>query len=193
VDAIGAARRPSTVPIADVALNGRDKKIVGQPNQLGAGGKFIQAASRPKAGNGSHRFELLTAKSLPQAVSNWLLVIPFKNRSVDGAAYLNDFRLGVTDLGGFGATLHVVPAALEPVLVLVRGIELFDKDILHVGKTGRGSPGNVVIVANQHTGNSRKAHADDVQAGAAEMNFVRNLWRGESHLRPSNEDGVAGS
>src|SRR5262245_51738687 len=181
------------MPVTDIALQCCDKEIVGQPDQPGARDEFIQAASRPKAGNGAHRFELLTAKGPPQAVGNGLFVIPFKNGSVDGAAYLNDFRLAVTDLDAFGATLHVVPAALEPVLILVRWIQLLDKHIFHVGETRRGGPGQVVIVANQHAGNSSKAHADDVQSRAAEMNFMRDLWRGESHLRPAHEDGVARS
>ena len=181
------------MPIANVTFNGSDKEIVCQPNQLGAGGKLIQVTSSPEACNGSHRLEFLAAKGPLQAVGDGLFVVPFKNGSVHGATNLNDFRLAVTDLDGFGTTLHVVPAALEPVLILVRRIDFLYKHIFHVRQTGSGRPGEVIIVANQHAGNSGKAHTDDVQASAAEMNLVGNLWRRESHLRSTDEDCVAGS
>src|SRR6185503_18468526 len=129
------------MPIANVALKGRHKEIVRQPNQLGAGGKAVQVTSRPEAGDASQRLELLTTEGALQAVSNRLFVVPFQNRAVHSAADFKNFVLAVPDLDGFSTTLHVVPATLEPVLITVRGIELFDKHVLHVGKTRRGSPG----------------------------------------------------
>src|SRR5262245_14285545 len=148
IDTISSLRRPAAMPITNVTLHRGDKEIVCQPDQLGAGGKLIQVARGPEAGDRSHRFEFFSSKGSLQAVGDRFFVVPLKNGPMDCAANLNDFRLAIANLNGFSPTLHVVPATLKPVLVLVRWIDLLHEYIFHVSQAGCGRPGQIVVVPN---------------------------------------------